>query len=120
MTDENTKTVIRVDNGKPRANPLRVHLMVTEPDEKGDYKTACEQTINICNSDLTDDAVSCQICKSRSKNNGWVQLDEDQSLPSFARVDIARKPEVGRWYDGYKVGQQDMRKERFRRVKLNE
>ena len=47
-------------------------------------------------------------------------LDEDQSLPSFARVDIARKPEVGRWYDGYKVGQQDMRKERFRRVKSNE
>ena len=34
MADENTRNVVRVDNGKPRANPLRVHRMVGNPDEK--------------------------------------------------------------------------------------
>ena len=67
MADENTRNVVRVDNGKPRANPLRVHRMVGNPNEKGNYQTTCKQIINICDSDLTDEKVNCRICKSLSK-----------------------------------------------------
>ena len=45
MADENTRNVVRVDNGKPRANPLRVHRMVGNPDEKGMTEVLVRQTL---------------------------------------------------------------------------
>lgn len=48
---------------------------------------------------------------------GLVELNPDQRLPAFARVDVEGKPEVGRFYDGYLAGQEDMREAGFRKVK---
>ena len=35
-------------------------------------------------------------------------VEREAKLPAFARVDVEGKPEVGRYYDGYKDGQEDM------------
>jgi len=39
---------------------------------------------------------------------GIAVVDREAKLPAFARVDVEGKPEVGRYYDGYKDGQEDM------------
>lgn len=46
-----------------------------------------------------------------------VELDENQELPAFARVDVEGRPEVGRFYDGYQAGQQDMKNDGWMKVK---
>ena len=35
-------------------------------------------------------------------------VEREAKLPAFARVDVEGKAEVGRYYDGYKDGQEDM------------
>jgi hypothetical protein len=56
-----------------------------------------------------------QIAALYSQEPGMVKLDKDQT-PTFARVDIKGKPEVGRFYDGYLAGQKDMYKANFKRI----
>jgi hypothetical protein len=46
---------------------------------------------------------------------GAVLRDSDQTM-EFARVDIKDKPEVGRFYDGYKAAQVDLAEARFVKV----
>jgi len=40
--------------------------------------------------------------------DGIAIVEREAKLPAFARVDVEGKPEVGRYYDGYKDGQEDM------------
>ena len=40
--------------------------------------------------------------------DGIAIVEREAKLPAFARVDVEGKPEVGRYYDGYKNGQEDM------------
>ena len=42
--------------------------------------------------------------------DGIAIVELGAELPAFARVDVEGKPEVGRYYDGYKDGQEDMLK----------
>jgi hypothetical protein len=71
-----------------------------------------------CDTSFSDDQLEA-ICKVYnalySQEPGMVKLDKDQT-PTFARVDIKGKPEVGRFYDGYLAGQKDMYKANFKRI----
>ena len=40
--------------------------------------------------------------------DGIAIVEREAKLPAFARIDVEGKPEVGRYYDGYKDGQEDM------------
>jgi hypothetical protein len=62
MTDENTTNVIKVSTNPLKPN-LAVHLMKTKPDDNDNYLTMCNQKFSVLGLDLTDNPITCKLCK---------------------------------------------------------